>query len=110
MLIKEEDEKPFIKRAVEGDASETGLIKFIQPLLMNGKYGHYQLEGIKGVREKYPVVKTGTNTNAEIPFSSDIKFNLMVRDMAEDGEDLFVFLKGAPERVVNRCSSILLNG
>lgn len=29
MLLKEEDEKPFIKRAVEGDASETGLIKFI---------------------------------------------------------------------------------
>lgn len=35
-LLELEDEKPFFKREVEGDASETGLIKFVQPLLMGG--------------------------------------------------------------------------
>ena len=54
---------------------------------------------------------------ALIPFSSDIKFNLIIRDMNKKeknstniDDNMFVYLKGAPERVVNRCSSILLNG
>ena len=34
-LNKIETDKPFIKRQVTGDASETGLIKFIQPLLLD---------------------------------------------------------------------------
>lgn len=54
-----------------------------------------------------------------IPFSSDIKFNLFIRDMkpaargaeVKDIDDnLCVFIKGAPERILGRCSRILLNG
>ncbi len=54
-----------------------------------------------------------------IPFSSEIKFNLYIRDMAKrevqlDSEnansDLMVVMKGAPERVLSRCSKILING
>jgi len=33
-LIDEEFDRPYLKKAVDGDASETGLIKFAQPLLM----------------------------------------------------------------------------
>jgi len=40
-LVDLEEEKPYVKREVEGDASETGLIKFIQPLLMDGDHGCY---------------------------------------------------------------------
>ena len=40
-LVKKEEEKPYMKRNVEGDASETGLVKFVQPLLMGGDYGCY---------------------------------------------------------------------
>ncbi len=109
-MIAAEEEKPYIKRAVEGDASETGLIKWIQPLLMNGPYGCWNKDGIDGLRKKYPVYRDETGHEAAIPFSSDIKFNLMVRDMKADGENLCVFLKGAPERVINRCSTILVDG
>lgn len=37
-MIEEENNRPIFKRNVEGDASETGLVKFILPLLMK-KYG-----------------------------------------------------------------------
>jgi hypothetical protein len=40
-LLDQESQKPYLKREVEGDASETGLIKFAQPLLMNGEFGCY---------------------------------------------------------------------
>jgi magnesium-transporting ATPase (P-type) len=53
----------------------------------------------------------------QIPFSSEIKFNLFVRDMNRSNqhpedidEGLMVVLKGAPERVLNRCSKILVRG
>ena len=80
-LVNQENEKPYIKRNVEGDASETGLLKFIQPLLMDGNYGLYQIGGLEGVRKTYPIVKGVDNDPAVIPFSSDIKFNLIIRDM-----------------------------
>lgn len=51
-----------------------------------------------------------------IPFSSEIKFNLNIRDMnskvsnpqrMDDG--LMIVMKGAPERILKRCSKILIN-
>lgn len=52
-----------------------------------------------------------------IPFSSEIKFNLVIRDMTaqnmlnpESESDLVVIMKGAPERILSRCSKILING
>lgn len=53
-MIKKEEEKPYIKRNVEGDASETGLVKFIQPLLMGGAYGCYDKGGLDGLRKQCP--------------------------------------------------------
>jgi hypothetical protein len=47
---------------------------------MGGKYGCYDIGGIDGLRAKYPVVSVNGNS-ALIPFSSDIKFNLQIRDM-----------------------------
>jgi magnesium-transporting ATPase (P-type) len=82
---------------------------------MGGEYGCYDQGGIEGVRKRHPVVISGGDP-AMIPFSSDIKFNLQIRDMntavvnPETAEDnLYVFLKGAPERVVNRCSTMLMD-
>jgi sodium/potassium-transporting ATPase subunit alpha len=52
-----------------------------------------------------------------IPFSSDIKFNLIIRDMnpsvknpTTKEDNMCVFMKGAPERVLGRCTKILVNG
>jgi len=54
-------------------------------------------------------------SEVQIPFSSKIKFNMMVRDsnVAVTNPDkamdnMTVYLKGAPERVVARCSTMLM--
>lgn len=52
-MIAIEDKKAYIKRMTEGDASETGLIKFVQPLMMENCYNK---GGIKGFRASHPLV------------------------------------------------------
>lgn len=73
-------------------------------------------------RMKYPTYKYNNNdkeTECLVPFSSDIKFNLFVRDMNTEiknpaagdiDNNLCVYMKGAPERILSRCSTILVNG
>lgn len=70
-------------------------------------------------RGAYPVFSyteknTGTPIDCAIPFSSEIKFNLFIRDMSkdrsDDNKDLMVVMKGAPERILSRCSKILIDG
>lgn len=117
-LLEEEEAKPWIDKNVKGDASETGLLKFIAPLLETKYNDHkaYPKNGLEGYRNDNPVLKNaaGDNNPYEIKFSSDIKFNLMVRDMApanqnptNAADNLCVFLKGAPDRVHTRCSKII---
>jgi len=116
-MLQAEENKPYTKRQVSGDASETGLIKFVQPLFMGGDYGCYNKGGLDGVRKSYPMAKGVDGVDAIIPFASDIKFNLIVRDMntsdqspADADNNLWIFLKGAPERVFGRCKYILVDG
>jgi sodium/potassium-transporting ATPase subunit alpha len=118
-MIEAEQTKPFFKRKTEGDASETGLIKFIQPLLMKEFGGEYE-EGLTGIRNKFPIMRYDSNGHeklAMIPFSSDIKFNCLIRDAnpavtnpTNAKENITVYLKGAPDRVIDRCSTVLVNG
>ena len=86
------------------------MIKFVEPLIQLEKY-----------RAKYPVFSFPIGENklveSQIPFSSEIKFNMLVRDMNKDvkhpknaSEGLMLVMKGAPERILNRCSKILING
>ena len=59
----------------------------------------------------------GNQMEALIPFSSEIKFNMFIRDMnirdkkpAKAKENLVIFMKGAPERILSRCNKILIQG
>jgi len=91
-----------IFRHCKGDASETGLVQFCESVM-----------SLNETRAKYPTHKftvNGKDTECLVPFSSDIKFNLFIRDMEKDDGNLRVFMKGAPERILNRCSKILVNG
>jgi magnesium-transporting ATPase (P-type) len=75
---------------------------------------------LEDTRAEYPIFnfdKHGKKVDAKIPFSSEHKFNLFVRDMnkrnahpSSASENLVVLMKGAPERIINRCSKILVNG
>lgn len=116
-MIEEESNKPIFKRNVEGDASETGLVKFILPLLLK-KYGGEYEEGLEEIRKTFPIIRYGKDQKlAQIPFSSDIKFNLLIRDAnpsvenpTKEEDNMTVFLKGAPDRVIRRCSTINIKG
>lgn len=105
ILIEAEKSLPIKDKRVQGDASETGVVKFVQTL-----------NDIEETRATYPVHNyidnnTRVQVDCAIPFSSEIKFNLFVRDMRADANGhLSVIMKGAPERILNRCSNILING
>jgi magnesium-transporting ATPase (P-type) len=91
-----------IHRHCKGDASETGLVQFAESVM-----------SLETTRAKYPTHKyLENNKEVEclIPFSSDIKFNAFIRDLKADGQGLCVYLKGAPERILTRCSKLLVNG
>ncbi|XP_069677682.1 sodium/potassium-transporting ATPase subunit alpha-like [Periplaneta americana] len=79
------------RRKVIGDASDRAILKFTEITL--GKV----LETRKG----YPKL-------CEIPFSSERKFQLSVHEIEE--QQYMIVMKGAPERILDRCSTILLNG
>ena len=100
-LISQEDGKMWKDRKTTGDASESGLIKFVEPVM-----------SLDATRKKAPVNLTPGETKCEIPFNSAIKYNVMVRDMRElSGEaSHVVMMKGAPERIWQRCSKVLVNG
>ncbi|KAH9409628.1 Sodium/potassium-transporting ATPase subunit alpha-1 [Tyrophagus putrescentiae] len=90
---------PLEKRECTGDASETALFKFVASLSVS----------VNRIRRKYPVV-------AEIPFNSFNKYYLTVHELANPASKHYqhhkylVCIKGAPERILNLCNSILLNG
>lgn len=85
---------PILKRETAGDASESALLKCCE--LMMGS--------VEGIRAKNPKV-------AEIPFNSVNKWQLSVHE-TEDTSDqrMLLVMKGAPERILSRCSKIMING
>ena len=84
------------------------------------KYGGEYENGIETCRAAFPIVKSGEGEDknpAMIPFSSEIKFNLIIRDnnpkirQAEaPADNISVYIKGAPDKVLLRCSKVLVNG
>ncbi|ODM96221.1 Sodium/potassium-transporting ATPase subunit alpha [Orchesella cincta] len=86
-----QEDVPVLKRTVEGDASETAILKFME----------LQMENVSRYRTNFPKV-------CEIPFNSTNKYQVSIHDMSntEDPRHLLV-IKGAPERVINLCSTIL---
>lgn len=97
-------------RYCKGDASETGLVQFCQSIMdLNETRGKFPTHIFKNT--------AGKETEAVIPFNSDWKFNLFVRDLnsavrnpTSIDDNLCVFMKGAPERMISRCSKIIMNG
>merc|ERR1719193_800913 len=85
---------PILKREVNGDASEAALLKCTE--LSNGNVMDYQ--------RKHKKV-------TEIPFNSTNKFQVSVHETADEKDPRYLLvMKGAPERILDRCSTILVNG
>ncbi|KAG9482795.1 hypothetical protein GDO78_011439 [Eleutherodactylus coqui] len=89
-----QDGVPIPKRIVIGDASETALLKFSE--LTVGNVTEY--------RERFKKV-------SEVPFNSTNKFQLSIHEL-QDPLDLryLLVMKGAPERILERCSTIMIKG
>uniref|UniRef100_A0A7N4NM03 Sodium/potassium-transporting ATPase subunit alpha n=1 Tax=Sarcophilus harrisii TaxID=9305 RepID=A0A7N4NM03_SARHA len=89
-----QDNIPVLKRDVAGDASESALLKCIE--LSSGS--------VKLMRERNKKV-------AEIPFNSTNKYQLSIHETEDPNDNRYLLvMKGAPERILDRCSTILLQG
>lgn len=82
-----------------GDASETGLIKFFQPI-----------EDIIETRQKHKIQVLDDGSQARLPFNSANKFALSIVEYETDDSHWCVMLKGAPEKVWKYCTKILMQG
>ncbi len=85
--------KAVLKREVNGDASEAAILKSVELTLGNA------IER----RNKSPKV-------CEIPFNSTNKYQVSIHRLDDDDKRFFLAMKGAPERIVERCSTISING
>ncbi|XP_072281762.1 potassium-transporting ATPase alpha chain 2-like [Pyxicephalus adspersus] len=89
-----QEDVPISKKTVNGDASEAALLKFTEQIF----------ENVIEIRKR--------NTKVlEIPFNSSNKYQVSIHipeDPAEKG--YLLVMKGAPERILDRCSSIMIGG
>ncbi|XP_078506487.1 potassium-transporting ATPase alpha chain 2-like [Lissotriton helveticus] len=89
-----QEELAINKRVVVGDASETALLKFTE----------LNLGGVMELRARNQKV-------AEIPFNSTNKFQLSVHRLEDPNEKRYLLvMKGAPERILDRCTTIMIGG
>ncbi|XP_067826827.1 potassium-transporting ATPase alpha chain 2-like [Heptranchias perlo] len=85
---------PIMKREVVGDASETALLKFSETVI--GNVMEFRKENIKIF---------------EIPFNSTNKFQLSIHKTNNPYDKrLLIVMKGAPERVLESCSTVMIQG
>ena len=83
-----------MKRECSGDASETAILRFMESVS----------PVVADYRERYP-------KQAEKPFSSVYKYQYSVHRNTEktkaDDSEFFMVMKGAPERIMKLCTTIL---
>ncbi|KXJ73065.1 hypothetical protein RP20_CCG016621 [Aedes albopictus] len=85
---------PILKKEVSGDASEAALLKCME----------LALGDVLSIRKRNKKV-------CEIPFNSTNKYQVSIHE-TEDASDprYLLVMKGAPERILERCSTIFING
>lgn len=85
---------PFEERQILGDATETGLARFSGKCLRGG----------------YDEFVGGSGKVFEVPFNSANKWALVIVQKTHAEGSLSAYLKGAPERVLAKCSTYLKDG
>ncbi|RWS04851.1 sodium/potassium-transporting ATPase subunit alpha-like protein, partial [Dinothrombium tinctorium] len=84
--------QPPLKGAAIGDASEIAILRFMEIIT----------SGVKEYRSSYTKV-------FEVPFNSTNKYHLTIHVSLRD-RGYILCMKGAPERIIERCSTIFTNG
>ncbi|XP_042298287.1 sodium/potassium-transporting ATPase subunit alpha-2-like [Sceloporus undulatus] len=88
-----QEDMPITKRDTTGDASESALLKCVE----------LSCGSVVTMREKNPKV-------AEIPFNSTNKYQLSIHEAEDKPKGHILVMKGAPERILDLCSTILMQG
>merc|ERR1711997_635242 len=89
-----QDGVSILKREVNGDASEAAILKCTE--LSLGDVMEYRAKNKKV---------------CEIPFNSTNKFQVSVHETEDKNDNRYLLvMKGAPERIVDRCSTIVIDG
>ena len=91
---------------VKGDASESAMVRFAQYMSFPNR------EQAMIAAEDMVVSRRGaTSVPANIAFSSALKYHMMLRrDPTNNDHPYTVYLKGAAERVLDRCDKIVMQG
>merc|ERR1711953_1296708 len=90
----QDNEPSILKKEVNGDASEAAILKCTE--LSNGNVMEYRAKNKKLV---------------EIPFNSTNKFQVSVHETSDPSDKrALLVMKGAPERILQRCSTIVIDG
>uniref|UniRef100_I3KD16 Sodium/potassium-transporting ATPase subunit alpha n=1 Tax=Oreochromis niloticus TaxID=8128 RepID=I3KD16_ORENI len=84
---------PTVMRETAGDASESALLKCIEVCCGS----------VRDMRAANPKV-------AEIPFNSTNKYQLSIHEAEDNPSGHILVMKGAPERILDRCSTIMIQG
>lgn len=85
---------PILRKECNGDASETAILKFCE----------ISCGDVMSMRDRNKKV-------AEIPFNSTNKYQLSIHEQEDQSDPRHVLvMKGAPERILDRCSTILVGG
>eukprot|EP00599_Poterioochromonas_sp_BG-1_P001869 CAMPEP_0173134210 /NCGR_PEP_ID=MMETSP1105-20130129/1161_1 /TAXON_ID=2985 /ORGANISM="Ochromonas sp., Strain BG-1" /LENGTH=1071 /DNA_ID=CAMNT_0014045975 /DNA_START=23 /DNA_END=3235 /DNA_ORIENTATION=+ len=88
-------EPDVLKKETKGDASESGIIKFVEPLRSIENY------------------RNACKRLVSIPFNSTNKWMATICEQEGDNPDilpLILMIKGAPERILNMCTHVLNKG
>lgn len=85
----ENPNKSIDERIISGDASEAGLLRFTE-----------NIHPVARERQRCPML-------ACLPFNSSSKFMVTVHRISNNSDLLRLVMKGAPERVLDRCSDVI---
>ncbi|CAL8111930.1 unnamed protein product [Orchesella dallaii] len=89
-----QDGIPILKREVNGDASEAALLKCME----------LALHDVMSYRARNKKV-------CEVPFNSTNKYQVSIHDTEDPNDPRYLLvMKGAPERILDRCSTIYIGG
>jgi len=97
--LAELEKKLYLERPTIGDASETALIKFFQPI-----------HDIVQTRNSFAIKEMKDKSLAKIPFNSSWKYALTICDFKTENSVNCTFIKGAPEKIWSLCSHVSVNG
>lgn len=95
-------EMPHQERKANGDASETAILKFCDGIAATHGGAYKESEEYRPANKKV----------MNVTFNSKDKFAASVHETQDgrDGGKHLIVLKGAPERVIDKCSHIMVNG